>query len=74
MGLLNRATKIKLRLLPFFLHLHFHFSGNIPENFHRREEVSQRLDRLRRVNLPLVDLEALAFERIGNIASRYRAE
>ena len=71
MCLFDRVTKIKLRLLPFLLHLHFHFGGNIPENFHRRAEISQRLDRLRGVNLPLIDLEALAFQRIGDIASRY---
>ena len=71
MCLFNRATKNKLRRLPFLLYVHFNFGGDIPENFHRRPEISQRLDRLRRLYLPLVDFEALGFQRIGNIASRY---
>ena len=74
MCLLTRETKNNLRLLPFLLHLHFHFGGDIPENFHRRAEISQRFDRFRRLNLPLIDLEALAFKRVSNVASGYRAE
>ncbi len=61
----NQRTEL---FLIFFLDVDLDLRGDVAENLHRHRIFANRLDRLRQLNLPLVDLERLGSQRFGDVA------
>src|SRR5271170_712748 len=58
----------------FFIHNHLQVRGHILVQLDRDDKFADALERLVQLYLPAIDVEALLFERFGNIASRDRSE
>src|ERR1700722_6482915 len=73
--LVGAAASVKLdpRLF-FFGDGDFEFGGDVTEDFYLDGKFAKGFDRVVELDLALVDLEALGFERVGDVAVGNRAE
>src|SRR5215471_1713697 len=67
-------TRVRRARLGFFFYACFYFSGDVAKYLDDNRIFTEGLERLAKLNLPLVDLEALRRERFGDIRGGYRAK